>query len=276
MIRNILLGYNGTRGADVAFSQAADIAHAAKARIHVARIERMPADARIQLSGDTLADSSPSPTFSELNGATETVAEPSGVLDQVLDKCRREQVFCTFREYYGDPAGRLMELSRLAELLVVARRDEPRHSRAHPLGRVARQLAMRTSTPVLFTGHEHLPVKSAALLYEPRIAGGHALTMAGGLCSTLNITLNVLCVGHGETDAAQAEAEAKFALRAWHVEGEFVRSTVPALEAIRNIALTHSDPLIIVPAPPRRLFPAHSELVHAAAELPNTNLLLVP
>jgi len=275
MIRNILLGYNASRGADVALSQAADIASAVKARIHVARIERMAADARIQLTGEVLADSS-SPSFSGLNGATETVEEPSDVVDQVLEKCRREQVFCTFGEYYGDPATRLMELSRTAELLVVGQRDEPRHSRAHPLGRVARQLAMRASTPLLFTGHEHLPLNSAALLYEPRIAGGHALTMAGGICSAFNINLDVLCVGHGEVDAAQAEQEAKFALRAWHVEGEFVRSTVPALEAIRNLALTHSNPLIIVPAPPRRLFASHSELVHAAAELPNTNLLLVP
>lgn len=275
MIRNILLGYNGTRGADVAFSQASDVAHAAHARIHVARIEKISADARIALSAEVLADSS-SASFPDFNAAVEAPGEPTAGLEQILEKCHREQVFCTFGEYYGDPVGRLLELSRMADLLVVGRRDEPRQAQTHPLGRVARQVALRTSIPTLFAGQEHLPLKSAMLLYEPRVAGGRALSVAGEVCSTLNITLNVLCVGHGEHDAAQAEAEARFALRAWHVDGEFVRSTTPPLEAIRNLAITQSDPLLVMPAPVRGLFPTHSETVHAAAKLPNTNLLLIP
>lgn len=276
MIKNIILGYSGERGSQVALAQAADLARAAKARIHVASVEPLrTADLAINLPADLTAEA-----FSSVSA--ETVAlpdipeEPSTVLDDLLEKCRREEVFCTFGDYHGDPAIRLLKLSRQCELLVVGRRDEPRHSSAPPLGRVARVLATRANTATLFTDREHLPWKSATLLYEPRGAGGRALSLGGQICSLLNITLNVLCVRYGETEAADAEDEARFALRAYHVEGQFASSNASSAEALRNAALVHSDPLLIIPAPLRRLFGADTELIRLASSMPNSNMLLVP
>lgn len=279
MIKNILLGYSGSRGAQVALSQAVDIARPAKARLHVTAIEPLAAgETQVALSAETYADGATAPLPDALPVVMAEAAEPAPTaeLENIAEICRREEVFCTFQHYYGDPAQRLLQVSRTANLLVVARRDEPKPGQTQIIGRTARYLATHAAIPTLFTDREHLPAKSATLLYEPRAGGGRALAMAGEVCMLLNITLNVLCLPAGEVSAEAAEHEARFALRAYHLDGEFQKATANVAGALQNAALSWNDPLIFLATPPRQLLFNNTESVRVALGLPNTNVLIVP
>lgn len=279
MIKNILLGYNGSRGAQVALSQAVDLARPAKARLHVTTIEPLPAgDSQVALHTEAYTDgmgaapAEPVP----LAAPEEPQPAPAAELEDIAEICRREEVFCTFNHHYGDPAQRLLQLARVANLLVVARRDEPRPGQAHAAGRTARHLAAHPVIPTLFAGREHLPVKSATLLYEPRAGGGRALTLAGEICMLLNISLHVMSLPSAEVSAEAAEEEARFTLRAYHLDGEFTRANAAVPGALQNAAMSWNDPLIFFAAPPRQLLFNNTEAMRVALGLPNTNILLVP
>jgi nucleotide-binding universal stress UspA family protein len=279
MIKNILLGYNGSRGAHVALSQAVDIARPAKARVHVTMISPLAADeAQASVGADPFGDVAGLRLGEEVGAGFENTAgdESGEQLEGIAELCQREEVFCTFNHHYGDPAQRLSALARVANLLVVGRRDEPGPAETGAVGRVARALATRPAIPTLFTDREHLPLKSATLFYEPREAGGRALAIAGEVAQLLNITLNVVCLGHGEVDAPAALEEVRTAVRAYHVDGELTHAAGTLTAALQNTALSWNDPLVIVPSPPRQLLFGNIESTRVALGLPNTNLLLVP
>ena len=159
---------------------------------------------------------------------------------------------------------------------MLARRDEPKAAQAQPAGRTARYLAAHAVAPTLFTDREHLPLKSAMLFYEPRRAGGRALALAGEIGCLLNISVNVIGLPWEDVDAATAEEEARFALRGYHLDGHFEKTSATLVEALQNAALAFDDALLVIAAPPRRLFFPDRETVRVALALPNTNLLLVP
>ena len=278
MIKNILVGYGGSRGAQVALSQAVEIARASQARIHLTLVETLAGGQEAQLVD------SPSPESFVVSAAceqqpgeeSEAGAGPSPLLEEAAALLREEGITYTLAHYFGDPAARLLQLSRVADLVVVGRRGDERRLRQGVLGRTAHRLAVQAITPTLFTDREHLPLTSATLLYEPRPAGGRALVAAGEICSLLNITLNVVATSHGRIDAGAAQAEARFALRAYHLEGELVIGGDFATEALQNAAMVWGDPLLVVPGPPRRLVFADYSTLRAAVSAPNANVLLVP
>lgn len=275
MIKNILLGYSGLRGGQVALSQAVDLAHATQGRLHVTLIEPLGAPEQVLVS--SVEASLPTLNTGErLTPSEDDVPQPTGsaILDQAGETCRLEGVTCTLNHHYGEPVAKLLALSRVADLLVVGRRDEPA-SRGRRVGRIARQLAARAVVPTLFTDREHLPLKSATLLYEPRSGGGRALGRAGEICALLNVTLNVVSLPWQEITAAEAEAEARRALRAYHLDGSYVTGNA-VIPALQEAALTWSDPLLVIPALPRKLLFNNMEPVMTALALPNVNVLLVP
>lgn len=282
MIKNILVGYGGTRGSLVALAQALDLAQAAGARLRLARIETVGDDSGIA----ALAMDSPAEVGLSASGVLAAAAEraevepdsmgPSAVLEEGALRCRDAGVNCSLARFYGDPAERLSELSRLADVVVIGRRGDASAYRGGLMGRTARKLAAGALVPTLFADREYLEPRSATLYYEPRPEGGRALAVAAEVASLLNITLNVACAGRGRTSPAQAEQEARFALRAYHLDGDFIASSQAGAEAVQNAALLWGDPLLVVPtSPPRGLFPDFSVL-RAAMATPNTNVLLVP
>lgn len=277
MIKNILLGYSGARGAQVALSQALELARPAKARLHVTMIEAMASrDSQVALLPDPEVAGLRLPDTGGEAAEPELPPDGDAALEELAETCRREDVFCTFNHHYGEAGVRLVQLSRLADLLVVGRRDDPAISSRQPPGRTARYLATHPATPTLFTDREHLPVKSATLYYVPRQAGGRALARAGEVANLLNISLNVVCLPYEGIDAAAAEEEARFALRAYHLDGEWERASATLAEALANTTLSWNDPLVVVPAPPRGLLLSNHETTRLALALTNTNVLLVP
>jgi nucleotide-binding universal stress UspA family protein len=277
MIRNILVGYGGSRGAQVALSQALQIAHASTGRIRLAMVEDV-SDSAAE-TGLVMERSSEQIALAASEERAEVEPEslgPSPALDDAAMRCQSEGVACSLVRAYGGVGERLLDLSRLADLVVVGRRGEGSRYRRSVLGRNARRLAAGAVTPTLFADREYLPVRSATLYYEPRPAGGRALAAVAEICSLLNVDLNVMCVGLGRADANAAESEARLALRAYHLDGEFVTGGQAGPEALQNAALLWGDPLLAVPTPPPGgLFPNYA-LLRAAMATPNTNVLLVP
>ncbi len=277
MIRNILVGYGGSRGAQVALSQALQIAQASEGRLRLAMVEDVTdSAAEVGLVAERSPEQAVLAAAEERSEVEPDSLGPSPALEEAALRCRQEGVACSLARSYGNIAQRLLDLSRLADLLVVGRHGEGSRYRRSVLGRNARRIAGGAITPTLFTDRDYLPVRSATLYYEPRPPGGRALSQAAELCSLLNVDLNVTCVGLDRIDAAAAEAEARQALRAYHVEGEFIIGGQAGPEALQNAALLWGDPLLVVPAPAQRaLFPDYGVL-RAAMATPNTNVLLVP
>lgn len=277
MIRNILVGYGGSRGAQVALSQAIQIAQASGGRIRLALVEDVAdSAAEVGLVADRSLEQTVLAAAEERSEVEPDSLGPSPALEEAALRCQTEGVACSLTRSYGNVAQRLLGLSRLADLVVVGRRGEGSRYRRSVLGRNARRLAAGATTPTLFADRDYLSIRSATLYYEPRPAGGHALSRVAEICSLLNVDLNVVSVSFGNIDAPAAEVEARQALRAYHVEGEFITGGAAGPEALQNAALLWGDPLLVVPAPaPRALFPDYSVL-RAAMATPNTNVLLVP
>ena len=59
MIKNILVGYSRQRGSEVAFRLAVGLAQAAQARLHLAYVEPMAAQASVPVPSEISADAYP-------------------------------------------------------------------------------------------------------------------------------------------------------------------------------------------------------------------------
>lgn len=277
MIKNILVGYGGSRGAQVALGQALEIALAAGARLRLALVETVADSA-----AETGLVTEVAPEAMLLAAAVERAeVEPdslgaSPALEVAATRCREAGVPYSLARYYGDPGERLLELSRLANLVVIGRRGDGSRYRRSVLGRHARKLAANAQVPTWFADRELLPLRAVTLYYEPRPGGGRALASAAELCSLMNLTLNVMVTGGRRLSPAEALAEAQFALRAYHLEGELLTADRAGADAVQNAALLWGDPLVVVPGPaPGGLIPDFS-VIRAALATPNSNVLLVP
>lgn len=282
MLKNILVGYNGRQGSHVAFRVAADLTQAARARLHVAYIEALQAPVETPLVGDDIpAPAEISRVLQERNmsGAAEDeiqAALESEIFSHVARQCMEEGLHCHFIYQHGDPVERLSQLARIANLIVLGKHDEPPARGAPPLGRVPRRLAMRMPAPLLLTALEYFPIKSLTLFYEPTLAGGRALSLAGEIAHWRNLTLNLLVAGHNEIPSAAALEEAQMALRAYHVEGDWLLIEDKEPEGLYRALLPWNDPLVVLPAPPRRLFGRPFEPLRPLLNQLTLHVLLVP
>lgn len=274
-MKNITVGYCGTRGSQVALSQALAVARAIEARLKLVMVQQGDSDDESIAGLKSGGDGDFAVRTADLPAERRLV--PNGhplELDEAAAICSDEGVVSTQVRLYGDPGERLTDLSRLSDLVVIGRRNEYLNLRRPRLGRTARRLCYEGHSAVLLADREHIEIKSATLLYEPHPSGGHALRTAGLFCSLMNITLNVVSCDWGRMRAAQAMEEAQAALRAYHIDGEFASSSELPAEALQSAALQWGDPLIICPGPPRRGFFRDDSTLRAAVASPNTNVLV--
>jgi nucleotide-binding universal stress UspA family protein len=278
MIKNILVGYNGQRGSQIAFRQAVDLARAHQARLHLAYVEPLSRqDAEVSTRPQmvpadafraALAETSPEPP--------EDPSATSDVLDTVAEQCRVEGIHCAMHHVHGAAGDRLAQLARTASLLAVGKHDDPPLANMPPLGRTARQLATRLPLPVLFAAREYEALDAVTVVYQPTALGGRTLALAGEIASVRNLTLNVLTLGEGAIEPAEAIAEARTALRAYHVEGEFLAAVADGPDPLQTAAMTWNDPLLIVPAPPKRWLSRPLDSLNFVLSQANTNVIVVP
>ena len=276
MIKNVLVGYDESRPAQVALAQALDLAEATSGRVRlvVVRTEEGPAPqpelaaepgivdmVNVGLDDEEMEiESAGAPPFVEHARTMLSAAGTTGSI-RVANS--------------GQPAACLREEADLADLLVVGR------SRAHSGGQVGRTtrnlLKSHLPCPLLICTNQYLPITSMLLVYWPGPRSGRAVSLAAELAATLNIDLDTVVTAPEHRAPRRKRDRVESALLAYHTEGEVVATTEDPAEAVLTAGLQYNPVLVVIPEPsllrwPWQLAPLYS----SALELPDTMLLVVP
>jgi nucleotide-binding universal stress UspA family protein len=276
MIKNILVGYSGQHGSEVAFRLAAGLAHAAQARLHLAYVEPLAAQTDVALSPEVSADAYPPVLPDTFAAPPDDPSEAPSVFGDLAEQCREERIQCTFDHLHGDAGRRLCDLARRTGLMALGRHEGVPGASAPLLGSVARHVATRMPAPLLLAAREHQDLKRLTLIYEPTSIGGRTLALAGEIAHLQNLGLNVVALGYEHVEPAVAAEEARTALRAYHVEGDVLPVLTSGAEALQTAVLTWNDALLVLAVPPRRWLSRPLDSLRPAFALPNLSVLLVP
>lgn len=283
MIRNILVGYDGSLSSLVAFEQALSIAEATEARVHVATVAELSDSGERELLGarfDPVEAAMPPDEREEGQEEEQDAPQLSPPdLEQLKAECEARHIVCEQETLFGGVTQALLRRSWLADLLVVGRASESNHGAPAGLGPVAQRLVDRVVSPTLICARQYVAIKSALVSYKASITAGRAVSFAGDLCEHLNASLDLLVCDRNRRAAGAALTAARGALRAYHVEGEHSVSLTPPVEAVHGAALEHDVSLVVVPGAHkcRVILPwRRNPVLWRALELPNTVVLAYP
>jgi nucleotide-binding universal stress UspA family protein len=279
MIRNILVGYDGSRSGMVAVEQAMGVADATDGRLHLATVvEASDSAAEDELLGGEL-----DPVQAAMPPDEEEPEEPLAAppdIEEMKAACEDRHIVCEQATVFSEGAGAsLVRRSWLADLVVVDRSSAPGQAGAAELGPTARHLVNRLVSPTLVCARQYLHIRSALIVYQASVSSGRALSFAAELCEEMNASLDVLACDPDRRVAAAALEEARPALRGYHVEGEHSVSVNPPAEAMRNAAMEREVSVIIVPDARRHSWGlpwGRNEVLWRALEIPNTAVLAYP
>lgn len=277
MIKNIVVGYDGSPPARVALEQGLDLAEAGSGRIHlVTAIEEFDPRAEQDMLGE--------PGVIDILDSTERLGEPlqeqqvavPPYLEEARLRCQEAGTACRLNVGHGRAAAYIQKYWWLADLLVVGRRAK-RRSKAGGIGRTLQQLLRAPQRPTLVCAEDYGSTSSLVAVYEQSVTGGRALALAGELGAQLNVPVDVLVAGQRRATLSQWLAQAQTTLQAYHVEGSFESSVSATPRALTSLALDRNPSVVVVPQP-GRLLPALGlpALHQAALRLPDTMLLVVP
>lgn len=279
MIRNMLVGYDDSRSAQAALQQALDIAEAAQAWLHLAHVDDTAGrdEGRELLSSSSAADHTVAAVTADIETIQpEPATETDGpVFGSAVEMCRRARVPYTTHQVFGSPGERLAHMSRLHNMLIVGESSEPRRGLRHHLGANLRFLLRNCPIPLLVCNYNYRAMDSALIVYQDDPAGGRALSMAGELCSSLNIRLTVVVAGKAPDDDDQTVVDLEWALRAFHVEHEIQVLDRTAAEIVSLISVEWGARCVVLPYPPL-VWPWTVNAIKAALATPNLMRLIVP
>lgn len=279
MIRNIVVGYDDTRCAQVAVEQAVDIAEVTDGRVHLVLITEQMAP----LWELGPANPEAPPVVREYESpedrwaADELDQSTAARIEAATTVCEKVGVPHTVTRLYGHPTDRLVRRGWLADLMVIGRGPGACRTEPGKLGPIARQVLLRTVTPTLLCDIDHVPLTRALLLYEQSEAGGRALARAGELCSLMNMELDVI-VAHPDRRAGEKVlGEAGFALRSFHVDGDSAVFAGTPADAVRSEATIGKAGLVIMPQPPKPVWSWQTpSALRSATALSGAMVMVVP
>lgn len=244
-MHNVLVGFDNSRGSVVAVQQALEMAEQTAARVHLLEAVEPVGPAHIvQLasSDDPLAILDRTEALMHSEDPTLPEDEDSG--QQARRVCEDSGVVCSFQRLHGMAAQVLREQSVAMDLVVVGR-----HGTSHrrSLGSTAARLLRQPLAPTLLCRDEVVPWRRVLLGYVPSAAGGRALKLAGELSSALNASLDVVVADHKRDRARRKLEYVRRALRAFHVEGEFIPYAGTLTDGLRQAALDLHSSVVVVP-----------------------------
>ncbi len=277
MIKNIVVGYDGSAGAQTALAQALDIAEITGGRIHLVTAEEEAESGAEQdmLSQPDVLDILDATDSLEEEAAEGSVAVPDFVEEARL-KCQEAHISCTVNVGPGPAARYVREYAWLADLVVVGRGSRPR-LRAGEIGRTTRQLLQVAQRPILVAGQEYAKISSVMVVGEKSSGGGRALSLAGELGSELNVPVDVLVAGHPRHVLTRWSTQVRSLLRAYHVQGEVESSEAPLPQALTTWALERSPSVIVLPQVQRQLLSWRlASVCQTALQLPDAMVMVVP
>lgn len=272
-MHNILVGLDSSRSAETALRQAIAVAEGLNSRLHLLRaIEPVG-------PGSEAVIDQPDDPISILDRVDAMMEEdelglPSDddELAAALRLCEDAGVACSYQRLHGMAPHVLREQCVAMDLLVLGRRGAIARK---PLGSTTTSLLLHPIVPTLLCREETVPWRRLLLAYDGSPAGGRALKLAGGLASGLNVDLDVLVAEPERQRVSHALDYAKRALRAYHVEGEFVQHRGRIVEFLQGAALELQSSAVVVPDGHTRLW-QRSATVNAAIKLPGCLTLVVP
>ena len=283
MVRNIVVGYDGSRSSQIAVEQGIALAESAGGRLYLATVVTVSDD---ELGGSLLerepdiADLALGPPPSEGREGDE---EPEREDDRPLDldaihhRCQELHLACEDERLFGrHPGVRLLRRSWTAELLVVGRGDA---GRPGTVGRNVTFLLSGLVAPTLVCAPQYVELRSVLVPYKFSVAGGRALSFAAGLCELLNAELSVLVCEPRRVTASEAAEAIERHLRAYHVERSVDIAPHPPHEVVHSAATERQASLIVIPGAHKRyyVFPwQRNETLWRALEVPGAAVLAYP
>jgi len=282
MIRNIVVGYDDTRCSQIAAEQAVDIADATQGRLHFVMIaEQMIPTAELRLGTGPSPDAAPA--IVEYKSPEDRLASDETDMAGMTDvqaagaMCEKAGLACTVTRLHGNPVERLVSRAALGDLLVVGRGTGRYRPEAGKLGSMARQILLRSPAPTLLCDVDHIPLRSALLLYEPTEAGGRAVARAGELCSYLNMALTVVTAHPDRRAGERMLRDVQAALRAYQVDVEYAAFPGSAADAVHSETAQRKAGLVVMPQPPRPMWSWQTpSALRSATSLPGALVLVVP
>ena len=279
MVRNILVGYDGTRPADVAVAQAIALAELAGGRIHLANVMPVTEDAGQEV-GEAESDLA-TLALGQSERETRDEIPDDGLqpvtVEEIHRRCQDLHIVCEDEQLFGrHPGIRLLRRSWLAELLVIGRGRERRSGQPGPN---ATFLLTELVAPTLVAARQYVELRTVLMPYKLSGDGGRGLSFAAQLCQVLNAQLEVLICEPRRTEAHEARAAVERFLRAYHVESSTDVALAAPHEAVQSAALERASSLVIVPGAHKRNYVLpwqRNETLWRALEVPGAAVLAYP
>lgn len=282
MIKNILVGYDDSRSAQVALEQAIDLAEALSGRVHL--LVATP-DQETPPEPEIAAEPQPLDIVEITEDTEEVETETSGqrqivppFVQEARLKLQEAHVGGGLRiTISGRPATCLREEADLADLVVIGR-GGGRAGHSWQVGPTTRQLLQgRLARPTLICASQYIEPESLLLVYRSADVAGRALSMAGEVAATLNIILDVVTTARDRHTAQRLSKQVKSALLAYHTEGDVVPSATDPQEALLTQGLQRNPSIVVIPEPPPPAWSWQiSPLYTAALQVPDAMILVVP
>lgn len=274
-MKNILVGYDNSRWALIALEQAIGLASGLHARLHLLQAMEPVGPA------SEVADVAPSEdplSYMDRMDAMMTEDDTPPLRDEDLAAavrmCEEAGVHCVQHKQSGLAVRVLREYSPAMDLVVLGRRGTIGR---RLVGSTASSVISRPIVPTLLCRDEQVAWRRLLLVFENSVTGGRAVKVAGTLASELNLGLDVVIADSDRERGRRTGEQAKMALRAYHVEGEFIYHEGRVAEALQSAALQLQSSVVIVPQGRTCAWPwSRSEAVRAAIEFPTALALVVP
>ncbi len=216
MIRNILVPLCREPEIDIAFQHAIEIAERVGAHLIIAvaaAVERE--DVTAELPG--LEPSPVEKAVGEEPGWPKVEGEEQRVPDiaaAAVSECEERRIARRVIVTRGSLVGRVIELSKLADLLVACAIGRTEQTNARALWR----LAMAASCPCLVCGVRKRNLRRMAAYYDGSAVGARALRAACELAAGLNMRMSITVSGKNRLSVQQQMAEGRMVAVAYNVE----------------------------------------------------------
>ena len=234
MFARLLVGLDGSIGADSALDAAIGLARRFKTTIVLAAITdvRLLEGPLLETAGPLWIEGAPvGPVAVELREALEE--RVGGILEAAVAQVARAGLASESLSATGLVDEELLRLAERADAIVVGRRGE-RHSGAGTLGVVTSHIIRRSPKPVFVAGDRPSVCQRPVVAYDGGETSGHALELAARYAEALGLPLAVVHVSdRAESgDAILARATAYLSSRGVHVEAQRLAGDVaPAVNA---------------------------------------------
>jgi nucleotide-binding universal stress UspA family protein len=273
-MRNILVGFDKSRSALIAVSQATALASGLGARMHILQaVEQVGPGSELDLS----PEDDPVAHLDRLDAMMTEPEAPLAADDDLAPAvriCEDAKVVCTHSRRNGMAVRVLREECLAMDLLVLGRRGTIGRK---VVGSTATTIVSRPIVPTLLCRDTEIPWRRALVAYEVSANGGRALKVAGELASALNMGLDVVVADVDRERGRKAAEYAGRVLRGYHLDGEFVQHQGRIAEALQSAALQFQSSVVVVPDGRNGPWPwSRSEAVLAAIEFPTALALVVP